>query len=267
MVVNDDLNYDLNNKNKVHQINSGTNSRNFKGSGVPSSINNNPNNMDSDSIIWKDSKKDLSIVKSNSTEISSGQSIQKTVSIFTSNKIENFKCRFLKEINYARTNPQSYIPKIKKLMRSIHNTPNGLCLRVDQRINIKLLTGRRAFESCIKFLEKQRALQPLFSKDEIAIDFPFERPDLCDNQFYLTQMLDKKKQELKNENMKIVNFHYDLIIPNPELSVLMQLIDDTNSKYQRRLNIFNEDAKYIGISIGKKSEGVICFYSLFAKDA
>ena len=265
-LVMNDLNLDLNNKNIIQHSNSGTNSGNYKASNIISPNNYNQKLMDFDCMIGKDSKKDLSIIKGSSTDMNSGQPIQKTITIFTFNKIELFKKRLLKELNNARTEPQKFIPKIKKLMENIHHTSNGLCLKVDHKINIKLLSGRRAFLSCLHFLEKQKVLQPLFLKEEIALEFPYDNPEICDDPNYLTQILDKKKMELKNDDLKIVNFHYDLIIPNPELSVLMQLVDDTNSKYQRRLNIFNEEAKYIGISIGKKANGVICFYLLFAND-
>ena len=64
----------------------------------------------------------------------------------------------------------------------------------------------------------------------------------------------------------MVNFHYDIMIPNPELSVMLQVVDDTNSSYQRRNNIFNEDVQYVGISLGKIHNDLLCFYFVFGKD-
>lgn len=205
-----------------------------------------------------------------STKMNSGQplnqQIQHTITIFTSSKIESFKQRLLKEINNARENPKSFIPKVKQLMNNITIKSNQIYLKVDYKTNIKLLTGRKAFEDCINYLNKQKPKNPLFLKDELSLNFPFESPLECENENILTKMLTEKDKEIKKEYMQIINFHYDVVIPNPELSVILQIIDDTNSKYQRRLNIFNEDATYIGISIGKKAEGIICFYLLFARD-
>ena len=53
---------------------------------------------------------------------------------------------------------------------------------------------------------------------------------------------------------------------NIELSVLLQIIDDTNSQFQRRKNIFMKDGKYIGINIGKVNESLYCYFLVFGKD-
>ncbi len=53
---------------------------------------------------------------------------------------------------------------------------------------------------------------------------------------------------------------------NIELSVLLQIIDDTNSQFQRRKNIFLKDAKYIGINVGRINESLFCYFLIFAKD-
>lgn len=201
-----------------------------------------------------------------STKMNSCQPIQHSITIFTSSKIENFKQRLLKEINSAREHPKSFIPKVKTLMNNIIIKSNKYYLRVDYKTNISLLTGIPAFESCLKFLNNQKPIHPLFLKDELALDFPFDNPIECDNHAYLTKILAQKNDEIKKEYMQMITFHYDIVIPNPELSVILQIVDDTNPSSIRRLNIFNEDAHYIGISIGKRAEGIICFYLLFAKD-
>ena len=53
---------------------------------------------------------------------------------------------------------------------------------------------------------------------------------------------------------------------NIELTTLLQIVDDTNSMNQRRNNIFSKSSKYIGINVGKMSNGLYCFYLLFGKD-
>ncbi len=271
-----DMNLDLNKNFGSPNSNSLNFNQNIKGASKFSSSEFNVNDNKKELInfgsdISKISKQEESIQKGidTSTKMNSGQpghQIQHQVTIFTSSKIESFKQRLLKEINNARENPKSFIPKIKNLMNSIIVKSDSIYLKVDFKTNIKLLTGKKAFENCLRFLGKQEPLHPLFLKDELTFDFSFDSPIDCDNQVFLTSVLTKKNQEIKKEDMEIVNFHYDITIPNPELSVLLQIIDDTNSKYQRRQNIFNESASYIGISIGKKAEGVICFYLLFARD-
>ena len=52
--------------------------------------------------------------------------------------------------------------------------------------------------------------------------------------------------------------------PNPVLSTIVQVVDDSDSQYQRRGNIMSENVKYVGISYGEIKKGVFCFYLLFA---
>ena len=86
------------------------------------------------------------------------------------------------------------------------------------------------------------------------------------NEKYLTDTLKKLKNELILKNIDIINFHYDIMNSNIELSVLLQIVDDTNSMFQRRKNIFNKNHKYIGLNIGKIEGGLFCYYLLFGKD-
>ena len=48
-------------------------------------------------------------------------------------------------------------------------------------------------------------------------------------------------------------------------STTIQIIDDTNSNYQRRKNIFNPKARYIGITEGNLWDYMKCYYLLFAE--
>jgi hypothetical protein len=53
---------------------------------------------------------------------------------------------------------------------------------------------------------------------------------------------------------------------NTELSVVLQIVDDTNSMFQRRNNLLNKNYKYIGINVGKLNDGIFLYYFLFAND-
>lgn len=203
---------------------------------------------------------------STSTKNNTNKPEQKTLSFFSTSSTDNYKGKIVGEINYSRTNPQSLIPKIQELITKIENYKGKLHLNLNHKIKIKLKQGKTIFQDCINFLSKQKILQPLIFKEELCLDFPFENPSICDNEAYLTNIIRKKSQELGKIGIEMINFHYDLFILEPEISVLMQIIDDTNSKFQRRTNIFNPNAKYIGVNIGKKAHDVYCFYITFAKD-
>lgn len=186
--------------------------------------------------------------------------------LFTSNKEDSFKLKLLREINSARNNPQSFITKVQNLKNNIINKNNMYFLKVNSSTNIRLLRGKKAFENCINFLKEQKPLDELFIKDDLSFDIPFDNPYNYTDQIQVSKILSERNKIINKKYMEIINFHYDITIPNPELSALLQIIDDTNIGYQRRLNIFNEKASYVGISIEKKNDGIICFYLVFAKD-
>ena len=114
----------------------------------------------------------------------------------------------------------------------------------------------------------------LILRDELTFPFPtnsdYEFID-CQNldfiqEHYLTITLKQIKNKLYEKNIELINFHYDIMNSNIELSVLLQIVDDTNSMFQRRNNLLNRLTKYIGINIGKMSNGLYCYYLLFGKD-
>ena len=82
----------------------------------------------------------------------------------------------------------------------------------------------------------------------------------------MTCALNNFKQHLFEKNYELINFHYDIMTSNIELSVLLQIVDDTGSLFHRRNNIFHKNAKYIGINIKKLEKGLYCYYLVFGKD-
>ena len=172
----------------------------------------------------------------------------------------------LYKINEIRSNPFILINRINKQISQIHTQKNQPYFIADKNNYIKLYQGKQTFYDCIKFLQKQKSLPVLILKDELSLPFPELNISNCNKESYLTSILNAKNEELRKNGIEMVNFHYDIMIPNPELSVMLQVVDDTNSSYQRRNNIFNEDVQYIGISLGKIHNDLLCFYFVFGKD-
>ena len=172
----------------------------------------------------------------------------------------------LYKINEIRSNPHSLINLINKYISQIYIHNNQPYLIADKNNHIKLFQGKNTFDNCIKFLQKQKSLPVLMLKEELSLSFPESNISDCVKEQYLTPILQMKKETLIKRNINMVNFHYDITIPDPELSVMLQVVDDTNSLYQRRMNIFNEEVQYIGITIGKIRNDLFCFYFVFGKD-
>ena len=179
---------------------------------------------------------------------------------------ETLRKQLLCEINKARTNPKKIIEHLLKYKNNIHQVKNSFYLKADDKNNIRLYKGYKSFEDCESFLNNQMSLEPLKINNELNLPFPHMQKSFCDKEHYLTKELTKKAIEVEKSQLSIINFHYDISIGNPELSVLLQIVDDTNSRMQRRKNIFNEKCKYIGITVGQLKEGLFCFYFVFGKD-
>ena len=103
-------------------------------------------------------------------------------------------------------------------------------------------------------------MNPIRLVDDLAIPFPINNPKQCLNKEYIGECIERIKSKVQYE---IYDFQYD-ISPNPVLSTIVQVVDDSDSQYQRRGNIMSENVKYVGISYGEIKKGVFCFYLLFA---
>ena len=171
----------------------------------------------------------------------------------------------LKEINLARTDPLSYAKKIENLKEKIVTVVNNIYL--DVGISLKLFKGAERFDNCVNYLKalsKKRKLEPLRMNEQLKVPFPIQTPLLCIDKDYIKNIILFKIEELKGK-IRFIDFHYDICISNPELSTMMQIIDDTNSNFQRRNNIFNPRAKTVGITEGIIRQNMSCYYLMFAE--
>ena len=184
--------------------------------------------------------------------------------------LENMREEMFNEINLIRNNPEIVIEKINKYLPFIISIDKEFFIQVDKNNKIKLKKGKITFEECKSYVSKKKALQPLILKKELTFPFPGNFNENINDDFikqnYLTSTLNQIKSNLNEKNLDLVNFHYDIMNSNIELSTLLQVVDDTNFMNQRRNNIFSKSSKYIGINVGKMSNGLYCFYLLFGKD-
>ena len=182
-------------------------------------------------------------------------------------KLETLRLSLFSEINNVRTKPENMINKIEKYMNNISKTENGnFYIKADEINNINLHKGKNLFEECKNYLKNKIPLNKFILKNELTFPFPENYSDVsqCIEEKYLTSTIKKIKENSKD--FEIMNFHYDIMNFNTELSVVLQIVDDTNSMFQRRNNLLNRLTKYIGINIGKMSNGLYCYYLLFGKD-
>ena len=165
-------------------------------------------------------------------------------------KLETLRLSLFSEINLVRIKPENMINKIEKYMNNISKTENGnFYIKADEINNINLHKGKIIFEECKNYLKNKLPLNKLILKNELTFPFPENYSDVtqCVEEKYLTSTIKKIKE-------------------NTELSVVLQIVDDTNSMFQRRNNLLNKNYKYIGINVGKLNDGIFLYYFLFAID-
>jgi hypothetical protein len=160
----------------------------------------------------------------------------------------------MQEFNLARTNPLKYAEKIEKHMLYINSIRNQQKQKIYYYSNenypkINLPRGESAFKECIKILRKIKHTTPLSYKSELSIEVPMKSDslDIKDGMIYSFQ---NKKLEISKQ-YTCIGFHYDNCGLNPEISAILQIVDDSNTNVFRRSNILNSKYKYMGISISK----------------
>lgn len=179
----------------------------------------------------------------------------------------------LKEINKIRINPKSYISKVAKYIDYITVKEGKTLLNIGRDVYISLYKGQSAFEQAISFLSTQTPLDPLIMSEELKIDFSGingNNDGFTENEFgnsvpSLSQIkcILCKKEESIEDSFTLMGFHYDNSTNNPELSAVLQLIDDTGASHIRRKNIMNPKIKNVGISCSWIKDNVYCFYLIF----
>ncbi len=179
--------------------------------------------------------------------------------------------QLLQQINIIRTNPLSYIDIINKYKDKIIQKNNKFYLNVKKCHNtlITLEKGEIAFNECIKKLYLQPSLEPIELNNKLKLDvnIPLNNENISIDYYTSLEFMKKiieNKLKLLDDNFEIIGFHYDKSLNDPELSAVLQLIDDTGDDYSRRKNILNKKVKYVGISVVNLKENVYCYYLLFA---
>ncbi len=170
-------------------------------------------------------------------------------------------------INKIRTNPMSMIDKIEKSKSRIFEKDNKILFDCGNNVYSLLNKGITVFDDCIKFMLTQKILQPIELNNDLKIEFDLQNNSKKDftSLHYITNILKKKLEFIKNQYF-IIGFHYDVCIDNPEISSILQIVDDTGNHFSRRKNILNSKAKYVGISFVYINKHIVCYYLLFANN-
>ena len=156
------------------------------------------------------------------------------------------------EHNKIRQNPKSYIPILKKVLK-MYRTNN--ILHFYNEHPFKTYEGRQLVLETISFLEKQKPVNSLIYSQPLSISSHNHAVDLGTHN--LNSHIGNNNLTLRERVEKYTEWNGLLIesiefgINNPEYIICKLIMCDGIKERFQRLNVFNENIKFIGIGISK----------------
>ena len=169
-------------------------------------------------------------------------------------RIKNqYSQRVFELINLIRLNPPGYsktiLDNIKYIsFESVEETNKNNEIKeikefpvFKKKVKVKLYRGEECFLEAADILTNTPPMDELKFDEDIIIPLPDNEKDLKNPEF-----IKKKVQEIKAHSN--INAYYKEYIKNPEIAVLLMIIDDTEkSERKKRKSILNKEFKNIGI--------------------
>ncbi len=170
-------------------------------------------------------------------------------------------------INSIRMNPAEYskviLENIKNIIYETHLVQNEetgeeedtkVCI-FKKKVKVALNKGESSFQEAAKILEKTPPMDGFKFREKIVIPLPNNEEELLDHKF-----INNKANEIMKKYK--INFFFQEYIKNPEVAVLMMIVNDTNNMVGTKRNyILNKDLKYIGIDSKFIGKNFIAFFS------
>ena len=150
--------------------------------------------------------------------------------------------RIFELINKVRVNPAEYSKYVLDNIKNI-NIENKEVLNKNtemkeinqitvfkKKVKVRLFKGEDGFLETVQYLQKLSPMEPLKFKEEIVIP------------------IDNKDSMINIINKYNINAFFRGNIKNPEIAVLLMIVDDNESSEKRKRNtLLNKEYKYIGI--------------------
>jgi hypothetical protein len=187
-------------------------------------------------------QQEINIIKNNN----SMNEIKKESNYLTKNI---FNKRVFEIINKIRMNPIAYSQFIVENIKNISienceetNEKTGMkevkqVIIFKKKVKVKLFKGEDEFIEAAKLLTKMSPMEPLQFNEDIII--PIQ------DSFEVMNDIDFIKNKIIKSN---INIFFKSNIKNPEIAVLLMIVDDNESSEKKKRNaILNKEFKYIGI--------------------
>ena len=210
-------------------------------------------------------QQEVNIIKNNNSNNgnNSMNEIKKESNYLTKNI---FNKRVFEIINKIRMNPIAYSQFIVENIKNISienceetNEKTGMkevkqVIIFKKKVKVKLFKGEDEFIEAAKLLTKMSPMEPLQFNEDIIIPIP--------DSFEVMNDIDFIKNKIIKSN---INIFFKSNIKNPEIAVLLMIVDDNESSEKKKRNaILNKEFKYIGID-SKFIDNKFVLYFAFSK--
>jgi hypothetical protein len=112
-------------------------------------------------------------------------------------------------------------------------------------------------------LRTMQPLQPLEFRQELVFDLPENADEYKAAMPIIQNQLSNIRKSGKFSEVK---YFFDISIKDPEMSILLQCVDDNDSfKGQRSEVLLRNDVKYVGVSVFNNPERKFAVYLCYAK--
>lgn len=174
---------------------------------------------------------------------------------------ENFVQNLFELINTYRANPKNISSKIIEAISKIKSEEGKTIYEADG-VKVALQLGEAHFRTMAAKLEGINPLPPLEYRQDLAIQPPEDNKEWKNNKI-ISELLAKKKTENGDRYISYA-FNMDLGVSDPEICLLLQIIDDSPFKGKRSEALLSDKHKYVGIGYSKQ-KSKFCCYLTFAK--
>lgn len=161
--------------------------------------------------------------------------------------------------NMVRSNPKSYIPILEKQIKLFKG---NVMYKPGSDVGIETTEGKSAYQECIEFLKKQKALGKLTYDAELSRASQDHADDIgpsgsCDHTGSDGSNSDQRISRYVEWDVTICE-NIDFGATTGEDIIISLIVDDGVKSRGHRTNIFNDKIKFVGIGMADHAEYGVC---------
>lgn len=177
----------------------------------------------------------------------------------------NFSEALFGYMNAARTKPAIFANSFEKYIPLIKNNGDGTySIDIPGETNGKILLkyGEESFKSTMLFLRSMIPIEPLTYDPDLELNSEYDEKTSKSIKF-ISNQLNKRISDLNGRYTKF-SLNIDQDILDPELAVIIQVIENIRINSDKKRNAFSHEYTHLGVTCVKQNNTMIS-YVVFAK--